>query len=59
MCMNIQFDDKFLKHKEQNTAEGSYHIEQFPERNKNTDANREEAITLVQTVNYKKLIYND
>lgn len=56
--MNILFNSKFLKHNEQNTAEGSYRIEQFPEKYNNTVANGEESITLVHTENHKKLIYD-
>lgn len=55
--MNILFNSKFLNHNQNSEAEGSYRIEQFPEKYVNTDANGEEYISLVHTKNHIKFIY--
>lgn len=54
--MNILFNNKFLNHNEQSTAEGAYRIENFSEKFINTEANGERYITLVHTDKHKKQI---
>jgi len=56
--MNILFNSKFLNHNHNSEAEGSYRIEQFPGKYKNTEANGEEYISLVHTKNHKKFIHD-
>lgn len=56
--MKILFNDKFLDHNQQSTAEGAYRLRGFPEKYGNSDANGEAHITLVHTEKHKKLIHD-
>ena len=56
--MNILFNSKFLDHNQNSEAEGSYRIEQFPDKYINTDANGEEYISIVHTNKHKRFIHD-
>ena len=54
--MKILFNKKFLNHNKHSIAEGSYRIERFSDKYKNSDSDGEKYITLVHSVQYKESI---
>jgi len=54
--MKVLFNSKFLNHNEASSAEGSYRIDQFPDKYENSDADGENYITLIHTEQYKEKI---